>query len=63
MLFLGGGITTEEMNELKEKAGEDAGNVKWVKARMEMVMELGGLSLDNVETVTKRMLKEAVVEA
>ncbi|EON66917.1 hypothetical protein W97_06320 [Coniosporium apollinis CBS 100218] len=63
MLFLGGGITAEEMNELKERAGEDAGKVQWVKARMEMVMELGGLSIDNVETVTKRMLKEAVVQA
>lgn len=55
---MGGGVTMEEFQECKEKAGGNE-DVKWIKLTMEKLKELGGPSPDTIVTVCREMLKDA----
>ncbi|KAJ9660499.1 hypothetical protein H2201_006921 [Coniosporium apollinis] len=57
-VLMGGGVTMEEFQECKEKAGGNE-DVKWIKLTMEKLKELGGPSPDTIVTVCREMLKDA----
>jgi len=57
-VLMGGGVTMEEFQELKEKAGGNE-DVKWFKLTMERLKELGGPSPDIIVTVWREILKDS----